>query len=287
MFSFLLVKMSEYAMSCVDLISSIHEGKVRVGDFSDRMKLAPITVENKKLILQTPQMKSLFGANPAYNPNASKMQGVVEANPNTNYTMDLSFENEEKRKSLRIFREVLELLADLVIKKAISRSQKWFGKQLEENVIKEMFKPNIRNGNEKYPPSFRLTLHRQDGKFAFEVCDKDYNNVNLEEIITRNANITSIIKCSGVWIIGKTFGISFRIEQLLVVPPVVNNDIVFREDSDTLMTDELKETIEKEQEQEVKKETKEGNVDHFNPMYEDETPDNCWGSKKKDPMKMN
>ena len=260
--------MSGNVLTHNDFLKALDENRVKVGEFLPKRNFAPITIDGDAFLLQVPKMVTPFGSNPSFKPNPNSI-----IDPNANYCMDLAFHDEENRKSLQKFHESLDKLSDIVIKKAVTRSEHWFGgKCLDESLVTSWFKPNIRNSNSLYPPCFRITLRRKNGAYTFAVCDKDMNPIKLEEINTKNAEVVAIVKCAGVWKIGKSFGITFIAEQLLIIPPKTNADITkqtlsFRTDTDD----------------EVKKD--ENSSESIDPEYSDPTDENNWGSKKKDPMK--
>jgi len=238
--------MANSVMTCGEFQKALENGKVKIGEFTEKMKLAPVTIDGNLVRIQTPEMTTPFGASPPYNPSQNKNKDKNDVDPNANFSMDLSFVDQDKRKSLSTFKKCINELGELVIKKGVERSSAWFNKNYSEEMIRDFYKSNIRDGNEKYSSTFRMTLHRVNGQFVFSACDNDYNPINLMDTPTKGAKVTAILRCNGVWTVGKTFGISWKVEQLRVVPSVKFQGFVFREDVDRIATPEMIESADPE-----------------------------------------
>lgn len=225
-------------LSCTEFLSALQDGEITIGDFSEKVKLAPILYKGKVLRIQTPQMPSTFGINLPFTPVHQKNS---PPDPNANHTINLSFKDMDTRASLQKFMIALDKLSEGVINKAMERSIDWFKRKLDSASIRENFNSNVKKSmakvedpdhpgtfkyiqNDKYAPTFRCTLHRQNGAYTFDTCDDKYEPVDLSNYNTKGARFTAILKCTGVYVMNQSsFGISWKVEQMRVKPPAVSD----------------------------------------------------------------
>lgn len=224
-------------LSCGEFLDALEKGEITIGDFSESVKLAPILHDGKVLRIQTPQMQSTFGVNLPYAPNDRFKNKKETPDPNANHTINLSFNNIDKRKSLMKFMSAIEKMNEGVLSKASERSIDWFKRKLDHESIQARFNSNIKKSmskvdnpdkpghfmykeNNRYAPSFRCTLHRADGDYVFDTCDEKYEPIDLNKYDTKGAQFTAILKCSGVYVMNQSsFGISWKVEQMRVISP--------------------------------------------------------------------
>lgn len=246
-------------LSCAEFLTALEAGDITIGDFSAKVRLAPVHHNGKVLRIQTPQMSSTFGINLPFSPVNQKN---APPDPNVNHTVNLSFKDMETRTSLKNFMCALNKLNEGVINKATERSIDWFKRKLDKASVRDKFNSNVKMSmskvqdpnnlgtykyveNDKYAPTFRCTLHRQNGEYTFDTCDDKYEPVDLEKYATKGARFTAILKCSGIYVMNQSsFGISWKVEQMRVKPAATgDNDVIsnkpfeFRKD-DEEATDE-------------------------------------------------
>ncbi len=220
------------------------DDKIEIGDFSDKNKLAPVYVKddfgNKSLLVfQTPDMTAPYGVSLPYNPTLKKGTQPVKVDENAKFSLDLSFDSIDTRKSQQVFANCLKKLDEVILKTGSQRSEQWFGDKFSPEVIKKFYKYNVKPGKDKYPDTFRIKLPRKNGKFNFDVCDVNYNPLDLSSIEAKGAKVSAIIKCSGIWNVNNSFGLTFNVENLRITPAPKFNGYVFREDIDRLATPEM------------------------------------------------
>ncbi len=183
-----------------------------------------ISHKNAPLIIQTPDMRSPFGLS-KWDKTEKGSDGVEK--DSFKYDLLLGFDGKESRENLQIFYEKLEQFDDKLIKAGIENSMNWLGKKItSEEVIKELFTPMIRHSrdkntgeiNDKYAPTFKVTVPYRDGKFQCDVFDKNKTELDLSSINLQGARITAIIQCVGIWVVGKKYGCSFKLLQMMVTP---------------------------------------------------------------------
>lgn len=130
---------------------------------------------------------------------------------------------------------VLQDVGTLIKKWAFENSAKVFGKKRSEESINDSFNERSimsiscdKVGNEyipngKYPPSFKAKVPVWDGKISMEVVDQANKNVRLDletlsSVFPKGVSANLLVTGS-VYIIGQSFGITWRIEMAQVFPP--------------------------------------------------------------------
>jgi hypothetical protein len=130
---------------------------------------------------------------------------------------------------------VLQDVGTLIKKWAHENGTKLFGKKRSEESINDSFNDRSimsiscdKVGNEyvpngKYPPSFKAKVPVWDGKITMEVVDQANKNVKLDletlsSVFPKGVSANLLVTGS-VYIIGQSFGISWRIEMAQVFPP--------------------------------------------------------------------
>lgn len=228
-----------------DLKKAIDDGNVTVGDFGTKeSKIAPIFLNKRAFFcLQTPELKAPYGISAPYNPNNPK--GNISYGDDSNFSLNLSL-GDTSRQSVKNFTEAMEKLKDLVIDTAAEKSKIWFGKVYPKEMLsmEEFFQPMIKMPKDdragQYPPSFKITVPRKDGKFLVDAFDVNGNVVDLNKIDTRNAMMTCVVRCCGIWCVKPKFGIKWKLINVRVIPQSTKNTtITFIEDVDRLATPEI------------------------------------------------
>lgn len=125
-------------------------------------------------------------------------------------------------------------LQEKLIQNATENSSKWFGKKRGEESIRDSFNERSilsvssdKNGDEyvpngKYPPSFRLKLPVYDGKVSMDVVDAATKPVfltvdSLRSVFPKGVAANLIVSGS-VYIIGQSFGVTWRVSMAQVFP---------------------------------------------------------------------
>lgn len=170
-------------------------------------KAVYLNVSDKKLFLQLPKMRSPYGIS-TY---------TDEATGRVSYSLDLSFDsdNEDAVK----LQEQLTELDNIIIKTVVENSKEWLGKSYNEAVCREaLYKPLIRPGKEQYPASIKLKiLTRDDGEFVPEAYTTSREKVPLNSL-EKGQRVTCIVDFVQIWFIDNKFGVSVRLQQVLLEP---------------------------------------------------------------------
>jgi hypothetical protein len=165
--------------------------------------------------VQLPKMDLPFGVSKYVNPE----------NGDTKYSLDLSM----KGINQNVFDNFQEI-EDVILDYAEKNSLELFKKKRSKEILKEFYKPFIKfheeNGelSDKYPARFKAKLWTSGNDFSVDVYDSEkidgkYPKIkmtldNHDEVITPGSKCEAIIQCSGLWVVGDSFGISWSVVQL-------------------------------------------------------------------------
>ena len=181
------------------------------------------------------------------------------------YSISLQFPPEDERtpEQSRLL-EMFKARDEKHIQTAVENSQKWFGKKMSEEVVRENYVsllkyPKVKDTDEvdySRSPSIRMKLGFYDRVFKFNLYDMesetlfneeiqrgkdDVSQVEtlLSELIPKTANLVAILQSNGMWFVNKNFGETFQLSQAIVKPPVRLNmnvcQIVMSNDEKQLM----------------------------------------------------
>lgn len=207
-------------MSAVKLFSefdpsSLEEGSVRSLDNGAKIVYLNHGPERSPVILQTATLRTIKG---------------IEANDfgdgPTKHTMELALspDDDEYNKLAEMDESIVEL--------AFSSKQKWLKSKTgaaysSKDMVRDKYTPTLRiprdkdgNVTDRWPPTFRVTIptDRNTGAFNVEVWDSKRRRMNVQDFISqsRNAQVTVITRCTGIWVAGNAFGVSWKAQQILV-----------------------------------------------------------------------
>ena len=125
-------------------------------------------------------------------------------------------------------------IQEKLIQTATENSLKWFGKKRGEESIRDSFNDrsilsvssdkvgDTYTPNGKYPPSFRLKIPVYDGRIAMDVVDATTKPVfltvdSLRSVFPKGVAANLIVSGS-VYIIGQSFGVTWRVTMAQVFP---------------------------------------------------------------------
>ena len=194
-----------------------------------------ISYADKPLYLQTPEMVAPFGLSKFEND-----KGVCK------YSIDMSFKDQDKRKSVQKFFDNMTQFNDHIVNNAMENSMSWFKKKYTTtDVVSALFTPLIRfpktetgEINTKFAPTFRVSVPTKDNGFACDVYNNTGEVINLKDVDVKGSHITAIIKCMGIWLAGGKFGVTWKVFQLRVVQPNGIKGFAFQDIEDDKLVDE-------------------------------------------------
>lgn len=119
--------------------------------------------------------------------------------------------------------EALTRLDEFMVEQGVKNSRQWFKSEMSRDVVSALYTPSLRfakdgNGVRKpYPPTLKVQLRKRDGRFDVDVYDASLNSMKgtpIEDILVKRAQLTVLMKCTGVWFAGGKFGLSWKAEQI-------------------------------------------------------------------------
>lgn len=194
------------------------------------------------LIVQTPEMRCPFGLSKWDN----KKDGGEEKET-FKYDLLLGFDGMDKRDVLStLFKKVDSMDKKLKVD-GMENSMNWLGKKITSDlVIDELYTPMIRHSRDKntgeitdkYPPTFKVSVPFRDSKFQCEVYDQNDAEVDLASLNLQGARCMVIMQCTGIWVVGKKYGCSWKVLQMKVSPRSNIPKNAFRKIEDKVPDDE-------------------------------------------------
>lgn len=162
-----------------------------------------------KLNIQFPWMRAPFG-----------LSSYTDAATNrTSYSLDLSFDKDND--DLMQIQKNLEAFDDVVVKTVAANSKEWLGKQFKEAVLKEaLYKSIIRPGKDDYPSTMKLKVmvDNKTDKFIPEAYNMRQEEVSVDAL-EKGMRVIVIAEIASIWFIDNKFGVTTRLQQVLMEPP--------------------------------------------------------------------
>ena len=180
-------------------------------------KASYLNYEGGKLVIQTALSMSLpFGLS-VYDKNPS---GTPE------YSVDLSFRGADTNPEIKAFQTKMTELDNFMIDQGVKNCKSWFKSDLKREVIQAFYTPIVKFAKDKegnlqpYPPTLKAKLRKDKGvgfeaKF-YDINGKAYKDTPIEELLPKNAQVTCLLECGGVWFAGSKYGLTFRVKQVVV-----------------------------------------------------------------------
>lgn len=111
-------------------------------------------------------------------------------------------------------------LDDDILAEAVANSIEWFGKELSLDVIKEFYRPVLKQPRDpRYNPTLSIKLPQRGDKVEAEFFDEDYQKITAADI-SPGCHVVSIIRPRGLYFIGKrNFGFTFELVMAKVYNP--------------------------------------------------------------------
>jgi len=206
-------------MSSVVLHESLSTSKITITApklLESGAKASYLNYEGGKLIFQTAVSMSLpFGLN-VYDKNPS---GIPE------YSVDLSFRGADTNPEIKAFQAKMAELDNFMIDQGVKNCKSWFKSDLKREVVQAFYTPILKFAKDKegnlqpYPPTLKAKLRKVKDEFEakfYDVAGKAYKGVPIEDLLPKNAQVTCLLECGGVWYAGSKFGLTFRAKQVVV-----------------------------------------------------------------------
>ena len=153
------------------------------------------------------------------------------------FSMSLRFPNPDyETEDTELFLEKLKKFEERVIDDAVTNSELWWGEVMPREVIKHNFFPFLTYQKDKMtkkvdytkPPKMKIKVPNYGGKWPVEVYDpmstllfsQENEDATPVDFVPKNSEVACLIQCSGIWIGGKGWGITWKLTQCIVKPPV-------------------------------------------------------------------
>ena len=236
-------------------ISKVTYGTVKANK-NGKGKSGGIYYGGKKLLLQIPLV---------FTWGASEM--VDEETGKKSYSVAIPIKNDKSEASYPIY-AAMNAIQKKVLDDASSYSKEWFGKAMSRDVAEALFTPLI-----KYPkvsktdaspdltktPSLKTKIQFWEDKFTIEIYNMDKEQLfgpqNQDSdpisLMPQGTYMAGLIECGGLWFTGTGFGVTWKLIQAKIRPPVKITGFSLVED------DEEEEQLRKIEERERKEQEKE------------------------------
>jgi hypothetical protein len=181
-----------------------------------------------------------------------------QGNSDGKYKMSLNFPNPEyKTKDSDEFLKKMVEFQEQILDDAVNNSELWWGEKMSRELVKHTFFPFLKYPKDKNtkktdlnrPPSMSVKVPCYNDKWDVELYDTKYNQIFPSEdsaltpvdFVPKLSKVASTIQCTGVWIGGKGWGLTWKLIQA-VVKPKESEDI--RGKCQIKLSDDDKRTIE-------------------------------------------
>jgi hypothetical protein len=155
----------------------------------------------------------------------------------TTYDMSLQFPlSDYANADTTAFLENMKAFEERVKADAIANSKEWFGKtKMSADVIDALWTPMLKYPKDKdtgesdmtRSPTLRIKMPVWEGEWKCELYDMDRTQIFPDsdvpsrtplDIISKGANIATVIQCGGIWFANGKFGITWKLFQGVVKP---------------------------------------------------------------------
>lgn len=159
----------------------------------------------RRFFFQTPSMPLPFGIS----------EFVPKDGWGVKYSLDLSFRFMDEDPKVQKFFAAMRKLDELMITRAVQHSVKWFGKALSEPVVRELYRPLVKQSSqpEKYKPVIKGKFREHPKDVMAETLDGDKFTVDK---LLPGAKVKVIMELMPIWFMNKQFGLSLSVWRVLV-----------------------------------------------------------------------
>lgn len=154
------------------------------------------------------------------------------------FSLSLNFPNPDySNPSTEQFLQKLKEFENQILNDAVKYSESWFGEEMSLAVAKHTFFPFLKYTKDKMtkkfdytkPPSIRGKVPNYNNKWAIEIYDTkgtmifpcDNENLTPMDFVPKKSNVACVLQCGGLWFGGKGWGITWKINQIVVKPQEV------------------------------------------------------------------
>jgi hypothetical protein len=121
---------------------------------------------------------------------------------------------------------------DMIIQQAVTSSETWFSKKLDESFLRGVYETSISEDGTLEAPFAKIK-----GSVVAIAFDTDKNNIDLTAVVP-GSSWDIVIELVGIWFLKKTFGPVWRVIQLrhskTRAATVVPNNYMFSDDGESV-----------------------------------------------------
>lgn len=193
-----------------------------------------LNYNNDTLVMQTPYMSLPW--------NLSCYQS---SNRNDTFSLSLSFKGIEESEEIEMFFNKLNDIDKFIVKQAIKNKNIWFGNDLSDESIKELYNPIVKHSIDKntgepdgkYPPTIKIKIPFRNNKFNLKVYDAskkeiDLNNMPLPSLLVKEKEVKVLLEITNIWIMDGKFGCNLNAVQIKIANNTVNPSGFLNNESD-------------------------------------------------------
>jgi hypothetical protein len=221
--------------------SALTYGKARLGNKGG--KTIPVLMNGHNLVLQFPLVMT-WGVNEWDYDDSDKKK----------YDLNLQFgeRSADLSTSEGYFFASLKKFQEKVLNDSVANSKEWFGKsKMSKEVAEALMYPILKYPKDKESgepdtsryPNVKLKIPCWDNVFKVELYDMNKNQLfspKMQEnttrtpvdLIEKRAHLKGLMECTGVWHAGGKFGVTWKLVQAQVRPPVRIQGFCIMDDSD-------------------------------------------------------
>lgn len=235
-------------------INKVTYGAVKANK-NGKGKSGGIYYGGKKLLLQIPLV---------FTWGASEM--VDDETGKKSYSVSIPIKNDKSEASYPIY-AAMNAIQEKVLNDASSHSKEWFGKTMSRDVAEALFTPLV-----KYPkisktdsspdysktPSLKTKIQFWEDKFTIEIYNMDkvqlFGPQNQDSdpisLMPQGTYMAGLIECGGLWFTGTGFGVTWKLIQAKIRPPVKITGFSLVDDEEE--EDQLRQIEERERKEQQK-----------------------------------
>jgi len=156
------------------------------------------------------------------------------------YKISLNFPNDEyKTEQTTLFLNKLKDFENQLLDAAVNHCEQWWGEEIPRDILKYNFSPFLKYSKNKdtkkvdytKPPSINAKVPLYRESWGVELWDTQKNKVfpcddptrTPMDFVPKMSNIACVLQCGGIWIVGKSWGITWKMIQGIVKPKLMES----------------------------------------------------------------
>lgn len=152
------------------------------------------------------------------------------------FKMSLNFPNADyKTEGTDQFLSKIKAFENQILDDAVKYSDAWFGEELSREVVKHNLFPFLKYPKDKLTkkfdynrsPAISATVPNYGGKWTTQIYDTASNllfpsdekpNLTPMDLVPKMSNVAVVLQCGGLWFGGKGWGLTWKVNQIVVKP---------------------------------------------------------------------